>query len=350
MEKIDSMGGDANIRGINYQIYYAIYRFLRSDTSEILIEWLDEDVIIVNEDISAPSLEFIQCKTVGTGGLSYSIFYNDILKRFIQIYNKLQKDEPHTKYSFTIVCNKGLETEMERFSRIPALLRDGVSPEMIEKLYGRTILSKIQRMDYIRTMKFNLFYFIQFLKFQSNLSEDELTEGIKMSLISFGSSKPDYDTGSILQYFMNKRSGKITKNQLKNDLKLDYPLYVTHATTSTHFKTELESQNIIRIINEAEIATTTIPILIAGIDELNKITYWAELTADQLTHSKNLHPIGKTERKDLERSADEVIETVSDITKNIKLVREVLGTINAQSDQIKYLRDKNKLNDAKSGQ
>jgi hypothetical protein len=349
MEEIDRMGGDANIRGIKYQIYYAIYRFLHSDTSEILLEWLDEDVIIVNEDKSAPSLEFIQCKTVGTGGLSYSIFYNDILKKFIQIFEKLRKKDFTTKYCFTIACNKGFEKDMERFSRIPKLLREGVPTENIRRVYGRTLLSKIESKEYLKESDVSLYYFLLFLFFRPNLPEEHLLEEIKKSLISFGCSKPDDDTNKILSYFMKKGSGKITKSQLRNDLKLDYPLYKTYATTSTHFKTELKPDNIIRICSEAERATTTIPTLTVYIDSLNKITNLAELTADQLTYNTSLYPIGKIERKELERSATDAIEIVSDVSKSIKELRETLGTISTKFDEIKYLRNKNKLYSVESG-
>lgn len=343
MNKTDRMGGEANIRGIRYQLYFAIYRFLCSDSNEILLEWLDEDVVIVNEDKSDPSLEFIQCKYIGAGGLSFSTFYNEIFRNFIQIFEKLKKDNPNTKYAFTIACNKGLESNMDRFSRIPRLLREGVPVENIERLYFRTLLSKINNKDYIKNTTIDLYYFLQFLYFHNNYTQEYLIEEIHKCLISFGCSNPIADTDRILSYFMNRGYGKITKNQLKKELGLDYPLFEIQTRTSTHFKTELTINNINKISDEAGETSTTIHNMFTSIYGLDKFVNLAELTTDQLTYKKNLYPIGKSERREIERSSDDTIEIAGDVSKSIKSIKETMGTISIKMDEIKFLRRKYEL-------
>jgi len=343
MNKTDGMGGEANIQGIRYQLYFAIYRFLCSDSNEILLEWLDEDVVIVNEDKAAPSLELIQCKYIGAGGLPFSKFYNEIFRNFIQIFEKTKKDNPKTKYSFTIVCNKGLDRNMDRFSRIPQRLREGVPVESIEQLYYRPLLSKINNKDYIKSTKISVYYFLQFLFFYNNYTQKYLIEEIHKCLISFGCSNPNTDTERILSYFINIGSGKITKNQLKNDLELDYPLFEIQTITSSHFKTELTLNNIKKISDEAGETSSTINNMFTNIDGLDKIINLAELTADQLTYTKNLYPIGKSDRREIERSSDDAIEIAGDVSKSIKSMKETMGTISTKMDEIKFLRRKYEL-------
>lgn len=344
MEKSNRRGGAANIRGIRYQLYYAIYRFLSLDTTEILLEWLDEDVVIINEDKSKPSMEFTQCKSIGAGGLRYSTFYNEILKRFIEIFEKLKKEESETKYSFIVACNKGLEANLERFSKIPELLQKGVPVEAIEKVYGRTLLSKICDKNYIKERPaINLFYFIQFLGFLPNLDETSLIEEIKKCLISFGCLNPDKDIDRILSYFIKKESGKITKNQLKNDLGLDYFLYKKYECTATPFKMKLTPEHITKIVGEAGEVSPTIDTIHVSIDALSKVINLAELTTDQLTYNINLYPVGTSERREIERSAEDAKEISADMRLDIKTLKETVGTISTKESEIKLLRKKFEL-------
>ena len=64
MDELNRKGGLSATSGIRYQTYYAIYRFLSADTTEIILEWLDEDLVIIDEDIAGPSMEFVQCKYI----------------------------------------------------------------------------------------------------------------------------------------------------------------------------------------------------------------------------------------------------------------------------------------------
>jgi len=59
MSKVDSKGGLSIAAGLEYQLYYAISYFLHHDISEIMLEWKDEDIVIINEDKELPSLGFI---------------------------------------------------------------------------------------------------------------------------------------------------------------------------------------------------------------------------------------------------------------------------------------------------
>jgi len=347
MSKIDSKGGRSASIGIRYQTYYAIYRFLIADTTEIILEWIDEDVVIINEDVSGPSLEFIQCKYVGEGPLNFNVFYNDVFRRFLEIHDEYSKDrKPEERYIFSLATNTGFDKNLDKFSKIPELIRNGVKPEGIQRLYGRTLLRKFDSLDYIQ-QRTDLFYCFQLLNFFQNRTEKWLKEEIHRLLISFGTSNPDTDTAKIFKYFLDVGSGKITKNKLRKDLNLDYPLFSQNEETPCPFNLDITTDNINNIIGQEDQTLSTLNGFREGVEVLKRGIDFGELTANQLSAKVNHYPLGALERRHVERCAQDTTETTSDIRDAVKSLESNIDSFQSKYNQLIRIR---KAHDLEGGE
>ena len=333
----DTKGGTANIEGIEYQLYVSLYYFLSRDISEIIIEWLDEDIVIVDEEKTMPSLKFVQCKYIGSGSLTFSRFIKNVLPRFIEIFETFKKEDPTTRYSFMVVCNTALDEKLTNLQRASDLLRNGVPVRGIERLYGRTLLSKIK--DTVRNSDIDIYSFLRVLFFKPNLTKEEIYNEIRRHLVELGSTNPDNDIKLIIGYLMDKKSGRITKNQLKNDLDLDYSLHKVSELTKAPFPLRATIEDIQKIKSEASRSYSSI------IEEMYPKTYdfesivsLAEVTTNQINEKINLLPKGTVERRELERVSEDTSEIAGSLTEHRKKIRESLKSIESKSQEIMYIR------------
>ena len=337
MEKI-TKGGISIELGILYQLYSAIYYLLNSDISEINLEWRDEDITIIDESITRPSLTFLQCKYISVGTLHFSEFYNGIMTRFMKDY-EISKDSTSRIYAFSIYTNKGLDDNLDRLREATEKARRGFSPDSLESLYGRAILSKIrdQCVD-----KINLYYFLQVLIFYPNMNEDQLIDKLKKYLIEVGSSDPNNDLDRILIYLFKRGTGIITKNQLKAELGLDYSLLRVPVVTKLPFDTSLSVENIDKIRRSAsECVTTSIPLINSELNKLDAAITLAELTTDQLYNARPSFIKGTAERRHLERASEDAEEIAGNMRIVLKEMKQKLDTFSRQHGEIIFVR-KNK--------
>ncbi len=339
MSKAETHGGQSVLEGTKYQLLCAMHYLLSSDVSEIILEFMDEDIVIKNIDEAAPSIHFIQCKYIGGGVLHFSKFKDEILIRFIEELERYLEKDLETRFRFQVITNSGLDEKLTDLSKISKLLKEQTIPLCILKKYDR-IFQKLK--PYFNGKKIDHFTLLRLIEFIPNKTNENFILDIKKMLIGFGSKDSDKDLREILGYLLERRSGKITKNQLENDVNLGYSIYKIPSNTDLPYKTLLTTDNIKAIVSHGEESVTSVTSAERSLS-LKGLIIYSEMTADQLSEKVNYYPLGSLSRKQIEMDLSDVKNTISDLNDLDKQLKEILKMSKSKFDDVFELRDKYKL-------
>lgn len=339
MSTVTTHGGQSVLEGTKYQLLCAMQYLLSSDVSEIFLEFMDEDIVIKNIDETSPSIHFIQCKYIGGGVLHFSKFREDILIRFIEELEQYLEKNPETKFCFKVVTNSGLDEKLTELSKISNLLKEQTIPIGIYKKHERIFL-KLK--PYFEGRKIDQLSLLKVIEFIPNKTDEFFYLDIKKMLIGFGSKDSDKDLREILGYLLERKSGRITKNQLENDVDLGYSIYKVPSNTDLPYKTLLTSDNIKSIVSNVEESVTSVSSATRSLS-LKGLIIFSELTADQLSEKASDYPLGSLNRKRIEMDSSDVQNTISELCNLDKQLKEILRKSKLMVEDVFELREKYKL-------